>query len=364
MVKNKPKISPNGFNVLAILILFLLLPLATAYIQNPFSSTEYDDWENVLSEYSVSVGTPEFENYSSLSYSYWYNNGNINATDYYRSTNPTLNENEFRCKYIDEGKCSNFTTAPLNLMQGGTKSYQNSNNRVYQEFHQTHGYLTQTTTSQVSNYYGYSGDSNFEIRFWGESLRSLYDGEMIDAFKITYVDRNVLYNCNSATIDKLKIDYSIQFEKWDSSNLKWLKNQPIEYEATVDSMFKEVYLHQGGLGEHCFVGFSLEFRFNYIESVALLEFVENVWNESNFYVEIIDINPIDTNKSMTSIPLAFAGKDSFEIAIEKHSLDETKANLIVKSGTTILSIGIFVMSVASTSYWNPLKNWFKGGVGG
>ena len=101
MVKNKPKISVNGFNVLAIFILFLLLPVATAYIQNPFSSKEYDDWENVLSEGAVSVGTPEFENFSSLSNSYWFNNGNINATDFYRNDNPGLPENEFRCKYIE-----------------------------------------------------------------------------------------------------------------------------------------------------------------------------------------------------------------------------------------------------------------------
>ena len=362
MVKNKPKISVNGFNVLAIFILFLLLPVATAYIQNPFSSKEYDDWENVLSEGAVSVGTPEFENFSSLSNSYWFNNGNINATDFYRNDNPGLPENEFRCKYIDEGKCSNHTIAPLNSFFTGTKTYQNSNNRVYQEFHQTHGYLTPTTTSTVSNYYGYSGDGNFEIRFWGETLRSLYDGEMIDAFKITFVDRATLFNCNSAIIDELNVDYSIQFEVWDDISSTWKKGDLFEYSATVDSMFKETYFHSGGLGEHCFIGFSLEFRFNYVESVNLLEFVNNVWNESNFYVEIIDITTTDINKSMTSIPLAFAGKDSFEIAIEKHQLDETQANFIVKTGTAFLSIGIFVMSVASTSLWNPLKTWFSRGV--
>jgi hypothetical protein len=360
MAKNNNAFGLSTLNILAIVLVLVIIPFATAIIQNPTGSNEYDDWENVLSEGGVSLGTPEFENWSSLQYSYWYDNGNVNATQWYRDDNVGLPEDEFRCKYIDDGECSNFTTAPLNGFQFGTKTFQNGNNRVYQEFHQTHGYLAPTTTSSVSNYYGYSGNKDFKIRFWGETLRSLDDGELIDSFKITFVDRAVLHNCGSATIHKLNIDYSIQFEKWDGSS--WVKNEEINYKVQVDSMFEEYFYHSGSLTSYCFTGFSLVFSFDYLQSVELLEFVEDTWNESNFYVHIKEIKPNDPTLSMTQIDLPFAGIDTFEIAIEKQVLDSTAVNFLVKAGTSVLSIVIFLVALGSTPYWNPFIKRM-GGIG-
>jgi len=111
MVKkgNQP-ISINGFNVIAVFLVLLILPFSTAFISNGlFFSRDYDDYEPLLDNISPpSLSNPQINEVSNLVGASWYNNGNINYTGWYEGVGYN-NEDDVECILIRNGICQGWS---------------------------------------------------------------------------------------------------------------------------------------------------------------------------------------------------------------------------------------------------------------
>ena len=92
---------------------------------------------------------------------------------------------------------------------------------------------------------------------------------------------------------------------------------------------------------------------------AMYNFVDGgKWNESVMVVEFEyereDGLPIgDTN-------LAINGVDDFAIAIDYAFIPAQQVETATNIGLLTLSAGNVILAMASTPYWDPFKNFFKG----
>ena len=60
----------------------------------------------------------------------------------------------------------------------------------------------------------------------------------------------------------------------------------------------------------------------------------------------------------TEIP--FSGSSRFELGIEHKEVNSKEIGFLIKGGTLALTFGIIVFAIASTPYWDPFKQSFRG----
>ena len=58
--------------------------------------------------------------------------------------------------------------------------------------------------------------------------------------------------------------------------------------------------------------------------------------------------------------LPFAGDDLWRVGFEYKAVDPQETGFLIKTGTLILSALTLVVAIASTPYWDPFRNFFKG----
>ena len=381
MVKKKRAITVNGFNVLAVFIVLLILPFSTAFISNGmFFKRTYDDYESLLQDdlkYPYTPATnPNYDNTSILHGSYWYNNGNGNYTGYYENLGTYSNEDDLECLNIINGVCqgslgfgaSSFTQ---NWRGDQYPSYTDSENRVFWTFPKTHAVWGSSTVggtytpNNISNadYIGTSGHSGFDI-VMPKILQSVDKTQSLDGLKFHFIDNQVIHNCNTHIWDNGTYEATVQFRWFDSSTNQYIYSQSFTKEFDYDNKYKWTRNIGTGWNTDCYHGTQFEFDFDYIESYNIKSISPNGLNDVETILSIDRICKYDSvlNKCVLDgfVELGFNGVDNFMISVEKQTLDQTAVDTSVRFGTTLLSIIIVVVAIASTDFWNPFKRWLGG----
>ena len=105
----------------------------------------------------------------------------------------------------------------------------------------------------------------------------------------------------------------------------------------------------------------MTFDFNAFEALEMVNWNGGRWDLTHFFVKIDSIKRVD-GLNIANSELPFAGNGEFTLTSDYSSIDEVQANFFINMGTLVLSIITFALAVASTPYWDPFKNFFKGAI--
>jgi hypothetical protein len=314
------------------------LPFATAIISNAGSSSD----EYAQNSINMDASGNSWRGY-------WYDNG-ANMTYSYESSMP-MPSGWYDCAHIVDGFCTRNTTStsidPLTSAKfdwvAPTPAYQ---------FHQNHQRIV-----APGEYIGTSGEGPFSFYLYGYALDGIEQNDTLDSIKYTFIDYITTYDCSYNGFVDLEINADLSFIY--ANNSKSFKE--FEFETTN----KYQYLRYDNQNSHwandCVIGFELEFDFTGYESLSLTEFNGGDWMNTDHLIQIKSIERADgLNIGNTQIP--FAGDQFWTFTATHQSVNTVQAGFIIRSATLALSFGTFALAIASTPYWDPFKNLFKGAV--
>lgn len=313
------------FNAFAIVVLVVVMPFAVAFISNG-GNVEGASYEDGIDIYEPGLNPSGF----------WFDNGGKNWSSQYSGM----------CAHVVDQVCTDT----------GAANYFFLANAANARFTPAQSLTVPDTHFMGSNqgsdpYVGNSGDGPFTWYFAPNFFNAMPNNQAFDKLRWTFVDLNRNFNCNSHTWVNLTIEYDVIFEH-DGEEL--LLEGFIE---DTSNRYKHVpYPHYH---EQCNVGFDLVMDFSAFESIQLNDFNDGFWNETNTTLTIKEISRED-GFYLTNTEIPFAGTDDFQISLEYSAMDPTKANFFIRMGTLALSVLTFALAIASTPYWDPFKNVFRG----
>lgn len=344
---------------MAIVFLLGVLPFAVAFITNAGSSSD-GEYEDSISSSYTQQNLPSIYPGNSPYAAKWINNGGLNHTDHYfaldsspHNANRTyvvddkcpaaIQPSSFYPKY-DEGDClTSQDLIPSNGVLPMTSKY----------FIQTHW----TAGLSNLNYVGASGNGPFTFLLTSAYFNNILPNETIDKMKIDLVYTPVDYNCGSSIFSNLTFDADITFHSPTMTRgftgFEFTQNTKYEFEQ---------YDPVHGYTSVCNVGLVLEFDFKGFESLLIDDLVNGDWYNTTIELNIDNFKRADDNLPFTTEALPFAGVNSFSIGVQHQPLDPVEAGFIIKTGTLFLALATFAFAIASTPYWDPFKNTFKGMV--
>lgn len=327
IAKRKPQRPLNAFqfNALAIVLILVILPFGIAFVSNA-GSTQGASYEDGIDIFEPGINP----------YAGWLDNGGKNYSSLYSGI----------CAHVVDGDCTDTGQANYFFYAGANNALTLPMQSL--SVPDTH---YKGSSQGVDPYAGSSGDGPFSWFFVNNFFNGLPNNEAFDKLKFSFVDVNNEYNCESHTWVDLIIESSMILEFQGEE----LKIEGIFTET--DNKYK--YLQYPTYHEKCNVGFDLEFDFTSFESLQINDFNNGFMNETNITFTIDKIERQDGLRLVnTEIP--FAGTDDFQIALEYSAMDTTQANFFIKMGTLALTVVVFLVAIASTPYWDPFKNTFRG----
>jgi hypothetical protein len=93
----------------------------------------------------------------------------------------------------------------------------------------------------------------------------------------------------------------------------------------------------------------------------LTEFNGGDWANTDHLIELKSIKKAN-GQNIGNAHLPFAGDGIWSFSSTHQSVNTVQAGFIIKSATLFLSFGTFALAIASTPYWDPFKNFFKGAI--
>lgn len=319
--------------MLAIVFLLVVLPFAVAFVSNAGESkgtefeSSFDHWEGYSSSYG---GVPIW----------WWNNGGVNYSSLYSGN----------CAHVVDGICTDT---------GGFYPAIGITPPVFDSFfHPSPGLVVQQTHQRGSDYgvdpyIGSSGNGAFEWLIPKGSQNGIMNNQTFDELRYGFIDHNNNYNCNSHNWANFTIEYSIELH-YDNSSKTYS-----DFTTTTSNRFE--HYPYPSYNQECNVGFYISFDFNAFESLEMVNWNGGNWDQTDFYVSIDRIQRED-GLNIANAELPFAGIEDFTVTSQYSSIDQVQANFFINIGTLILSIGTFALAIASTPYWDPFKNIFRGAI--
>lgn len=332
IAKNRP-LNALQFNVLAIVFLLVVLPFAVAFVSNSGESkgTDFEPSFNHFEPYGSTYGGVP---------AWWWNNGGTNYSSLYTGD----------CAHIVDGICTDLGTNSPAASVSGT---------VFDSFfHPSPGLVLQQTHNRGSDYgtdpyAGSSGDGPFEWLIPEGSQNAIENNQTFDVLRFGFIDHQNSFNCASHAWVDLKLQYSIEFE---------YNNETKTYSGFyAETSNKFLHYPYPSYHEECNVGFYIEYDFNAFESLEMVNWNGGNWDETNFYIKIDSIER-DDGLNIANTELPFSGNGDFTFTSEYSMIDQVQANFFINMGTLVLSVFTFALAVASTPYWDPFKNLFRGAL--
>jgi len=220
-------------------------------------------------------------------------------------------------------------------------------------------------------YIGSSGSGEFKFSIENPVFQGLDDEKGVGSLILTmYADyTNFQYNCDTAISDNISFNYGIEiFHKPgnQTTHPTTINNNPsIKFDGWTYEGDNILSMEFPPNGIICTTGFELEFELTVFESMDLTDFKETFGTYENFSA-IVTMNNFENEDNPGDLigetPLPFAGDGYFYLGYSVSYVNEVTTNFILKGGTMLLGVGFFWLSIASTPYYDPLKNRFKGAV--
>lgn len=416
--------TPLTFNLVAVVWILGFLPLAVAFVSNVGAdSGEIEEYQRMTVEdtclYWVDCevfGTPAPSlNPQGLALGgdtlSWYENGGSDLSYFYESNNPDLKDWNLDCSFIQDGFCKGTIEPSLSDLQndsrgpfegdcdtrvlsalGNVLSVENNllHNCDFAEVNSdyfvlstlvnwdltydgsyfyrgtdSHGYTFQgSDTSNITDS-SYSGDSGntFSFRLNAHMMNQLEQGEMVDALRFTVFDWP---EADGANPNDYNCAHDSAHNVWRNFTVKTTLTQQFEdkenviggYEIETDNKFfmeAQPFFFTTG----CYVGYEIVLDFNGFDTRDMFNFVDGgKWNESALIVEW-EFERED-GLPLGSTNVGINGIDDFAIAIDFSIIEAQQVEFITNVGLLTMGSANIVLAAASTPYWDPFKNFFKG----
>jgi hypothetical protein len=326
-------LNPFQFNVVAIIFILGVLPVGVAIVSNAGSSST-ENFQTTMPTASNNL----FGDF--ILDSYWIDNGGTNYSSFYPNSLP--------CIYIVNSICEDGSMQILGNYYANDFNLPTTSTTIIQSHYWSNQQL----------YAGSSGNEKFGWHMESKFFEEIENGEAIDGLRIWMVEE-VTRSCNEDLIDYKEITFqgSITFQ-YDYQNLtfnnyNFEKSNKFEYSKFDNS--------SGGFNNVCAYGFVLDFDLSGFETIELSEFNSNNWDNTSIDIELSNFEREDgLNWGDTGLP--FAGNREFYFGMEYKSVDPQEVGFFIKTGTLILAVVTAGIAIASTPYWDPFKNFFKGMV--
>jgi hypothetical protein len=392
------KLSPVGFNAFAIIGLLVILPFSTAVLTNLASAPENKPFEDIVGDGTnyISGGNPNGIHGGTL-HSNWIDIGG-NFSSQYKELYPSLTDSDLECFSliennafyssnpewdIDVTQCEGWGSmiSPY-LYSLGYTNY-NFDGRNYLTMGKTHDFIP------GGGYIGISGD-NFAFSVEQPIFDNLDHTKDLGGFQIKMLDDSTIYDCDNFPKYNITFDYSITFVM-KNQVFETTHYQTLEYNnwnsLTIDGFSFEgdnAYIDKSGVVDfdysnfpglppgvfdsdgECVLGVDLNFNFDGLQSIDIADWIKlNGGNKSNMsaIIEITDLRSPDMQfGDIGYIPLPFTGNGEYKVSYGAKYTSATQTNFFLKGGALIIGILLFVLAIASTPYYDPFMNLFKGRV--
>lgn len=346
------------FNTGAVLLVLLALPLAVGAITNTAAQDEDRDW------------TPSYapDNSGASTYAFWVNNGE-DFSQHYEANVGSLYAN---CSYIAPpdvdypsllGQCSgtSFYSVPFDLIGETVSNIEIGIPAIQMPVSENH--------IPAGDYLGTSGAGPFSWTFT-PNVNQYENGTLPESFRWTFIQPAATYACTGTHFVDLKYDLEASWLNYDPS-----ATPPVEeiFTVNVDNIESTNRLQvEAFIGGHwttaCFIGMQVQVDLTGYEQIALnTRAREFGWGSVYMQLTLDDFELADSssnaNIGQTELPWnGDAGDGEFLIALEYSTRNEAEVNFFIRGGTLVLSIAVMAVGIASTPYWDPLQNWFRGRI--
>jgi hypothetical protein len=282
-------------------------------------------------------------------------NGGVNYTDYYDSNGYYFNNDSLDCIYIINGYCEGFydDTLQPELTREFFSSYTALEANVY-PFRSAFGYQSHAS-SGVNQYSGASGSEIYSYLLDPYFLNNIEQGETLDSLRVWSITGSQTNLCNYAGFTNITYTAEIEFYYNNES----LEFENFEFQTDNKYEFRGWDSAHGTFSNICTVGILTEFDLSGFESLELNVLNNGDWDNTSIRVTYKNFERED-GQNFADTDLPFSGGDTWIIGLESKSLNPVEASFIIKTGTLILSAITFVIGIASTPYWDPFRNFFKG----
>ena len=412
MVKKGRYFSPLTFNALAVIWIIAVLPIGVAFVSNLGSSGDGNyDWQQITKD---KIEMDQDPTPSTGRYASWWDNGD-NKTASYTSLNPSLEPTHLiDCVYIEDGYCQGsyeptgiqwyFWNHPINgltvvfnddcdtlvnytdivqnvlnncpfaepayytdpvigLPQPFSLQFDGSNYwRGYDAHYYAFNYFNNTSSISNDNWIGDSGDS-FEIHFDERMMNQIENSEMIDALRFRFFEYPENdpyagadhYNCeNAVEWADLKITSTLTQMKDGEENILQ------SYTTNTDNKFyMEAFSYQF-TNDGCYIGFEILIDLNGFDTRSMFNFVNGKWNESTLRLKM-EFERED-GLPLSSTNIVFNQDNEFLFAMDYSTIEAQQVNFATNLGLGVISVANVALGIASTPYWDPFRNWFKGKI--
>ena len=383
--KDKPKVTGLSFNLFAIFGILIILPFSIAYITS-ISAVNLDDERFSLTEgssteykYPASQGFAPPNQRMALE---WLDIGTNLTDSYIQASNgySTFDEtDEYNCMWLIEQYAIDDPNRPTardtcsishSSLWDSTK-YTDNTGTTWHTFGQTHSWLSNSGVAS-SNYIGYSGESfSFVLH---NSYFSNIEGGDLGSLKIRMVDFNTAYNVLSAPKENLSYDYSIKFVYGDNNfihpnnidNYSTIEFNDFDFDGinTICTGIDFTFIFNQINQNKCHIGMDLNFVFTSFEILELDDWLTLNGGNYSKVSAIITMDNFESegqpNDFIGETLLPFAGDRTFSLKADVQYSNPQVVNLTLKGGTLVLGIALFWLAIASTPYYDPIKNIFKG----
>ncbi len=347
----------------------------------------------------------------------WVENGGIDNFAYYQYVNPNVSAWDLDCVYITDGVCKGsydaqdgndvvnwgsyfgdcdtiglYYTPPFGGTPLGTiyESQAQYNCEFADPDWRYYDFLTQQTYTQNLIYEGsyfyrgydsdnfgigtanpnnitdgsWIGDSGdtFSFRLNELMMNQLPQEEMVDSMRLTIFDfpsaplgTPTHYNCNNydgwaelSIKTKVSIDYDGEERTLGTTYITETDNK--WYYTATPSFFP-----QSG----CYVGYEVLIDFNGFDAREMYNFADGgKWNLSTMIIEMEFEREDGQNLGSTNV--AINGNSNFQIAIDYTEIEAQEVEFATNVGLLTMGGANIVLAIASTAYWDPFRNFFKG----
>ena len=352
--KSKKKVSGLAFNALGIAFIMAILPLMVAFVSSASGIASDGEPSTSILPDSAKPTHPSGEPHFS-----WVNNGE-NVSSWYFTNHPSTTSAlaAYNCLYIKEGICQ-AEGANLYPNTPSTSGYfQNpyaaGNLAGFRSFQapQTHGDTTvQTYAPGPMAYRGGSGDGHFTFKTWG-AYYDLDSSKGLDELTILLLDNNVQYSSSNSIFEnitfntKLTLEYAGESITIDNGNIR-LENK----------LCFDVLASNWGLT--CGVGFKITYDLNSFQAHQLQTINNGDYDNTSMTFDFYNFEK-DSGAHIGSTALPFGGIDSFAFGLEARFVDVQSLNFFVKGGSLIIGVVCLGVALASTPYYDPVKNALRG----
>jgi len=360
----KINLNPILFNGISIVLVLLILPISLAVISSQ-NLPDIVDEESAL--------TPGLYLTDDLEPISAYLDNGYNNTEHFRTNNPNEPTDAFACadieRFLDifgnalppdnqfylQGRCIGEENDIFIESDNGQRNvfpYSSIANIPYIDYPQIYN-AGSLPVSQNNNHilpssqYAQNGNFPITFSFINGSGWSLDTNGTLNRISIFMHDSTNSYSCSDTRFANLTVEHRIEF-------IYQGNNMTMEGFKTNAPNFRNI-------NGQCYATMNIIFEFDLIQAFQINEFVDGNYDDVSL---IIDITSYENDKvgSPANVLMPFHGDGDFEMTFQISAVDTLEVNQIMQTYTIIISLIIGYLAIASTPYYDPLRNLFKGAI--